>query len=148
MPQDDPGFTKLKTSLKKFRKRNPGLSLALKGVTLTSDKTGKTLFDYIACASEFFKRIQKGSSYYRRILLIHKPRGTTTDKTNMEKRLGVNLGQGYVNRVMTMPNSGMIPLGNCDIIHRLLFGKTRPGEEIWTWKNKSWTAIINSAAKS
>ena len=36
-----------------------------------------------------------------------------------------------------MLNSGMIPPGNRDIIHSLILGKTRPGEEIRTWKNKN-----------
>ena len=45
-----------------------------------------------------------GSNYYRRILLIYKPRDTTTYKTKMEKRPGINLKQGYVNRVTTMLN--------------------------------------------
>ena len=56
----------------------------------------------------------------------------------MEKRLGVTLKKSYVNRIMTMLNSGMIPTGNGDIIHRVLLGKTRPGEQIRTWKNQSW----------
>ena len=95
-------YIRLKTTLEKFGSRNPGLSLTSKGVTLPSNKTGKTPLDYISCASESFKGIQKGSSYYRRILLIHKPRGMTTYKTKMEKRLGVKPGKGYVNRVTTM----------------------------------------------
>ena len=56
----------------------------------------------------------------------------------MEKRLGSTLKQGYVNRITAMLNSGMIPPGNSNIIQRFLLGKTRPGEEIRTWKNKSW----------
>ena len=55
----------------------------------------------------------------------------------MEKRLGVNLRQHYVNRITTMFNSGMIPRGNSDILHRFLLRKTRPGEEIRTCKNKN-----------
>ena len=59
---DDPGFAKLnwftyfrlKTTLEKFGNQNPGLSLTSKGVTLPSDKTGKTPLDYVSCASESF----------------------------------------------------------------------------------------------
>ena len=65
--------------------RNPGLSIMLKEVALPSDKMGKTPLDDVSCASELFEYIQKGSSNYRRILLIHKPRGTTTYKTRMKK---------------------------------------------------------------
>ena len=56
----------------------------------------------------------------------------------METRLRVTLKKGYVNRIMTMLNSGMIPLGNSDIIHRFLLRKTRPGAEIQTWKNQTF----------
>ena len=45
-------------------------------------------------------------------------------------RLGVTLKKSYVNRIKAMPNSGMIPTRNSDIIHRFLLGKTRLGEEI------------------
>jgi len=90
--KDDPRFARLnwfiffrlKTTMEKFYNWNPGLNLTLKGVTLLSDKTGKTPLDFASCASESFKRIQKGSSYYRRILLFHKPRGTTTWKKGLE----------------------------------------------------------------
>ena len=64
------------------------------------DMTGKTPLYLVLCASESFKRIQKGSSYYRRILLIYKPRGTTIYKTKMEKRLGGYLRQDIVNRLI------------------------------------------------
>ena len=56
----------------------------------------------------------------------------------MEKRLGVNRRQDYVNRTTTILNSGMIPPWNSDILNRFLLGKTRPGEELRTWKNKNW----------
>ena len=57
--KDDPRFDKLnwftyfkfKTILEKFGNRNSDLSLMLKGVTLPSDKTGKTLLDYVSCTS-------------------------------------------------------------------------------------------------
>ena len=95
------------------------LPLTSTGVTLPSDKTGRTPLDYVSCVSESFKRISKGSRYYRRVLLLHKPRGTTTYRTRMEKRLGVTLKQSYVNKVTAMLNSGIIPAGNSDIIHRV-----------------------------
>ena len=86
------------------------------------------------------------SSYYRRILLIKKPRGTTTYKSKMMKSLEVNLRQDRVNRITTMLNNGMIPPGNSDKLHRFLLRKTRPGNEIRTWKNKKWDGYSNSAA--
>ena len=61
-----------------------------------------------------------------------------TYKSKMEKRFGVDLKQDYVNRVPTILNIGMIPPGNSDILHRLTLRKTRPGEEIRTWKNQNW----------
>ena len=85
--------------------------------------------DYVSCLSEAFKRIKKGLSYYRSILLNQKPKSTITDKSKMEKRLG------YFNKVTEMLNSGMIPPGNSNIMHRLILGKTRVGEEIRNWKN-------------
>ena len=65
MLKDDPGFAhliwftyfRLKTLVEKFGKRNPGLSLTSKGVTLPSDKTGETLLDYVSYATVSFKRI-------------------------------------------------------------------------------------------
>ena len=59
-------------------------------------------------------------------------KGATNYKFKMEKRLGIILKQSYVNKIMTMLNSG-----NSAIIHRFLLGKTRPGEEIQNWKNQS-----------
>ena len=61
--KDDPGFAhliwftyfRLKTLVEKFGKRNPGLSLTSKEVTLPSDMTGKTPLDYISCVCESFK---------------------------------------------------------------------------------------------
>ena len=58
-----------------------------------------------------------------------------TYKSEMEKSLGVTFKQGYVNKVTEMLNSGMIPPGNSNIMHRLILGKTRVGEEIRNWKN-------------
>ena len=95
MLKDDPGFAKLywftyfklKATLEKLSIRKLGVRLTSKGVILPSDKTGRTPLDYVSCASGSFKRINKGSSYYRRMLLLHKPRGTTTYKANMEKGL-------------------------------------------------------------
>ena len=88
------------------------------GVTVPLEKTDKTPLDYVPCISEAFQRITKGSSYYRRILLLHKPKGITNYKAKMEKRLGVTLRQSYVIKITTRLNSVMIPTGNSDIIHR------------------------------
>ena len=68
-------------------------------------------------------------------------------KAKIEKRLGVTLRQSYVTRIMTMLNTGMIPTGNSDIIHRFLLGKTRPGEEIQNWKTKTGMDSANNAAR-
>ena len=78
--KDNPGFAKLnwfsqfrlKTLLEKFSSRTD-LTVTSTGVALPFDKTGKAPFDYISCISDSFKRISKGSIYYRRILLLHKP---------------------------------------------------------------------------
>ena len=83
---DVPGFKNLnwfmhyglKAVVIRFSHRSPELSLTLKGVSLPSEKTGKTPIDYVKCLSEAFERIQKGSGYYRRILLLHKPKNTVT----------------------------------------------------------------------
>ena len=103
--KDDPGFMNLnfltyfrfKLPLEEFKGRNPGGTLPSTGVTLSSDKTGKTPLDYVSCVSEAFKRIKKGSRKHRRILLKQKPRGTPTYKSKMEKRIGLTFKQGYVN---------------------------------------------------
>ena len=65
----------------------------------------------------------------------------------MEKRLGVTLRQSYVTRITTMLNSGMIPTGKSDIIHRFLLGKTRPGDEIRNWKNQNWDGYCKQCCK-
>ena len=114
---------------------NPDVSLTSKGVKLPFDKTGKTPLDYVSCASDLFKPLSEGSSYYRRILLLHTPEGTTTYKSNMEKRLGPTLKQSYVNRITAMLNFGMILLGNSYITDRFLIVEIRPGEDIRMWKN-------------
>ena len=77
--KNNPGFAKLnwfdqfmlKTSLGKSSSRND-LTLTSTRIALPSDKTGKTPLDYVSCFSDSFKKISKGSSYYRRILLLHK----------------------------------------------------------------------------
>ena len=122
-------------------------SLKSTGFTLPSVQTGKTPLDYIACISEAFKKICKGSSYYRGILLLHKLKGIITYKAKMEKRLGVTLKQSYVNIITAVLNSGMIPPGNSYIVHRFLLWKTRPGSEIRTWKNQSWDGYCKQCWK-
>ena len=136
--KDDPGFMnlnwftyfRLKFQLENFKKQNQGLILTSTGATLPSDKMVKTPFQYNSCVCESFKRVKKGYSYYRRILPIQKPGGKITYKTKMEKMFGVNLKQDYVNSVITMLISGMIPTENSDILHRLILGITRSGEEL------------------
>ena len=106
-----------------------------------------TGLEYVPCICEAFKRIPKGSSYYRRILLLHKPKGATNYRSKMEKRLGTTLKKSYVIQVTTMLNLGMIPTGNSDILHRFLLGKTRPGEEIRNWKNQNWDGYCKQCCK-
>ena len=73
--KNDPGFKipnwftyfRLKIPTEKFKRPN------LTGVTLPSDRDDLTPLDYIPCACKAFKRIKKGSGYYRRILVIQKP---------------------------------------------------------------------------
>ena len=101
-------------------------------------KTGRTPLDYMECSEEVFKRISKGSGYYRRILLLHKPAGEVTYRSKLEKRFGIHLRQGYVKKITAMLNNGTIPPGNADILYRLILGKTRPGREIRSWKNSGW----------
>ena len=123
------------------------LALKSTGVTLPSEKTGRTPLDYVPCISEAFKRITNGSSYYTRILLLHKPKGVTNYRSKIEKRQGTALKKSYVIKITTMLNSGMIPTGNSDIIHRFLLRKTRPGEEIRNWKNQNWDGYCKQCCK-
>ena len=119
----------------------PNLILKSTGVSTPVDKHGKTPLDYVPNIVEAFKRIKKGSSYYRRILVQKKPMGKKTFKMKMEKRLNVTLRQGYVCKVAEMLNKGMIPTNNGDILHRLILGKTKSGEEIKDWSNQDWNGI-------
>ena len=97
-------------------------SLKSTGVRIPSEKMGRTPLDYVPCISEVFKRITKGSSYYRQILLLHKPKGATNYRSKMEKRLGTNLKKSYVIKITTKLNSDRIPTGKSDILHRFLLG--------------------------
>jgi len=93
---------------------------------------GKTPLDYyVPCVSVAFKQIKNGSGYYRRIIIIRYLKALSPTRTGWKKRLGIILNQCYVNKVTTMLNSGMIPLGKSDIMHWIILGKTRAGEEIW-----------------
>ena len=47
----------------------PNLILKSTGVSTPVDKQGKTPLDYVPNIVDAFKRIKKGSSYYRRILV-------------------------------------------------------------------------------
>ena len=103
MLKDDPGFAtlnwfslfRLKTPLEKFSRwndlmlRSTGVTLpsvktnktpldhaplTSTGVTFPFVKTGRTPLDYFPCISKVLKRITMGSSYFRQILLLHKPK--------------------------------------------------------------------------
>jgi len=45
--------------LENFSELNPFLSLTSNGVTLPTEKTGKTPLDYIPCVSEAFKELRR-----------------------------------------------------------------------------------------
>ena len=105
------------------------------------DKLGKTPLDYITNVVDAFKRIKKGSNYYRKIMVQKRPMGKMSFKMKMEKRLDTTLRQGYVCRVAEMMNKGMIPTNNSDILHRLILGKTKSGEVIKDWRNQNWDGI-------
>ena len=64
-------YARLVRVLSNMEKVYPGLKLNSKGVVTPADKLGKTPLDYINNVVDAFKRIKKGSSYYRRIL-VHK----------------------------------------------------------------------------
>ena len=144
--KDDPDFAeinwlsyfRLSNSIKAFAKRNHVSTIKATGVSLPKDKTGRTPLDYMESPDDAFKRISKGSGYFRRILLLHRPASTVTYRSKMEKRFGMHLRQGYVNKITGMLNDGTIPPGNADILHRLILGKTKAGIEIRTWKNSGW----------
>ena len=61
----------------------PDLKLSSNGVKTRVDKQGKSPLNNIPNVVEAFKRIKKGSNYYRRILVQQKPYGKTTYKGNM-----------------------------------------------------------------
>ena len=84
-------YARLVRVLSNMEKVYPGLKLKSKGVVTPVDKLGKTPLDYISNVIEAFKRIKKGSSYYRRILVQKKPMGKMTFKMKMEKRLDTTL---------------------------------------------------------
>ena len=125
----------MSNAIKAFGKRNHVSTLRSTGVPLPKDgQKGRTPLDYMESPEEAFKRISKCSGYYRRILLLHKPASVVTYRSKLEKRFGVHLRQGYVNKITEMLNNGNIPPGNADILHRLILGKSRLGIEIRNWK--------------
>ena len=111
-----------------FETRNPGLEP--KEVATHVDKHRRILLYYIPCVILTFKRIKKGSSYYRRIITQKNPFGRPTYKDKMEKRFDISLKRGYVNKVTDLMNSGTIPVGNSNILHQLILGKTKLGKII------------------
>ena len=58
-----------------MKTRYPDLKLRSNGVKIPADKHGRTSLDYIPNVVDSFKRIKKGSNYYRRILVKKKPKG-------------------------------------------------------------------------
>ena len=57
------------------------------------------------------------------------------------------LNQVSINKVMAMLNSGMIPPGNSEIMHRLILGKARAGEAVLKSKNQDWDGICKQCSK-
>ena len=70
MIQVSVAYPRLKQPLETFKERNSGLVLKSTGVQFPSDVAGKTPLDNVSCISETFKRIKKGSGFYRRMLRI------------------------------------------------------------------------------
>ena len=109
--KDDPDFAemnwlshfRLTNAIKAFGKRN---HVSMSGSTR---KTSRTPLDYMECPEEAFKSISNGSDYYRRILLLHKLAGEVTYRSKLEKRFGIHLRQGYVNKITAIFNNGTIP---------------------------------------
>ena len=60
--------------------------LMLTGVTIPSDKTGKTLLDYVSC-----------SNYYRRILILHKPNSGKQGQVQRFERGRIKAGMATTN---------------------------------------------------
>ena len=81
------------------------------------DRHGRTPLNYIPNVVDVFKRIKRGSEYYRRILVQKKPKGKVAYKDKMEKRFDISLRQDYLNKVAGMLNQGMIPVNNSDMLH-------------------------------
>ena len=81
------------------------------------DTHGRIPLNYIPNVVDAFKRIKRGSNYYRRILAQKKPKRKVAYKDKMEKRFDISLRQGYINKVAGMLNQGMIPVDNIDMLH-------------------------------
>ena len=77
--------------LLRFKVRNPGMELNSNGVRIPVDKCGRTPLNYIPCLDKAIKRIEKGSSCYRRILLKQKLPGSKMYRGKLEKRLDITL---------------------------------------------------------
>ena len=73
--------------LLRFKVRNPGMELNSNGVRIPVDKCGRTPLNYIPCLDKAIKRIKKGSSCYRRILLKQKLPGSKMYRGKLEKKV-------------------------------------------------------------
>ena len=134
-------YAQLGRVLSNMEKVYPGLKLKSIGVVTPVNKLGKTPLEYISNVAEAFKRIKKGSNYYRRILMQKRPMGKMIFKMKMEKRLDTTLRQGYVCRVAEMLNKDMIPTNNGNIVHGSILVNTKSGEVIKDWRNQDWDGI-------
>ena len=69
-------------------------------------------------------------------------------KDKMEIRFDISLRQGYVNLMTDLMNSGKIPVGNSDILHWLILGKTKSGEIIKDWGTQEWDGYCGSVIET
>ena len=80
-----PTYCSLIKLLLRFKVRNPGMELNSNGVRIPVDKCGRTPLNYIPCLDKAIKRIKKGSSCYRRILLKQKLPGSKMYEESWKK---------------------------------------------------------------
>ena len=70
-----------------IKSRLQDLELRSNGVNTPVDKQGRTPLDYISNVVDAFKRIKKGSNYYRSILVQKKPKGKVPYKDKSGKKV-------------------------------------------------------------
>ena len=73
-----------------MKSRYSDLELRSNGINTPVDKQGRTLLDYISNVVDVFKRITKGSKYYRTILVQKKSKRKVACKDKIEKRFDIS----------------------------------------------------------